>query len=35
MGIDLGCGKITMAKQHLYHTQVGTVIQQMCGEGMP
>ncbi len=34
MGIDLGRGKITMSQQQLHDTQVGTVIEQVRGEGM-
>ena len=32
MGVDLGCGKVTVTKQHLHHPQVRAMVQQMRGE---
>ena len=35
MGIDLGGRQITVTKQHLNNPQIGTMIEQMGGEGRP
>ena len=35
MGIKLGCRYIGMSQHELHRTQVGTVFQEMGGEGMP
>lgn len=35
MGIDLGCGEITMTQQHLHHSQICAMIQQVSSKGMP
>lgn len=32
--IDLRGGDIRMAEQHLYHAQVGAVVEQVGGEGV-
>ena len=34
VGIDLRRGKIAVTEQHLHHTQIGAVIQQMRGKGV-
>ena len=34
MRVDLGRRDIGMAKQHLNHTQVGTMLEKMRGKGM-
>lgn len=34
MGVDLGGGEIRMAQQHLYHPQIGAVVEQMGGKGV-
>lgn len=34
MGVDLRRREITVPEQHLHHTQVGAVIEQMGGEGV-
>jgi len=34
VGIDLGCGEIRVAQQHLHHSQIGAVIEQVGGEGV-
>ena len=34
VGIDLGCRQVAVAKQQLHHPQVGTMIQQVGGEGV-
>ena len=35
MGVYLGRRQTAMSQQHLHGAQIGTVIQQMRGEGMP
>ena len=35
VGIDLRCCDIAMAEQGLDSAQIGTVLEQMAGEGMP
>ena len=34
MGIDLGCGQIAVAQQHLYDPEVGTMVQQVRGKSV-
>ena len=34
VGVNLGCRQVTVTEQHLHHTQIGTVIQQMSCERM-
>ena len=34
VGIDLGGGEIRVAQQHLHHSQIGAVIEQVGGEGV-
>ena len=34
MSIYLCGGQVTMTEQHLYHPQVRTVVEQVCGKGM-
>jgi len=35
MGVDLSRRQTAMPQQHLHGAQIGTVIQQVRGEGMP
>lgn len=35
MGIDLRRGDVAVAEQHLYHAQIGAMIEQMRREGVP
>jgi hypothetical protein len=34
MGVNLRGGQIAVAQQHLHHAQIGSVINQMGGEGV-
>ena len=34
MGVNLRSREVAMAEQHLYHAQICTVVEQMCGESM-
>lgn len=34
MSVNLGSGEIGVAQQHLHHTQIGAVIEQMGGKGV-
>ena len=34
VGVYLGCGEVAVTKQQLYHTQVGTMVEQVCGKGV-
>lgn len=34
MRINLRCGEVGMAEEHLDHTQVGAVVEQVRGESM-
>ncbi len=35
MSIYLCGGQVTMAEQHLYHSQICTMVEQMGGKGVP
>src|ERR1700739_4207693 len=35
VGVDLGGGQIAVTEQHLHHAQVGAVVEQMGGKGVP
>ena len=34
MGVNLRGGDVTVSEQHLHHTQVGTVVEQVRGKGV-
>ena len=35
VGIDLGRRNVAVTQQHLHHAQIGAVIEQVGGKGMP
>jgi hypothetical protein len=35
VGVDLRGRQVAVTQQHLHHAQVGAVVQQVRGEGMP